>query len=167
MIRQWIALTSASGLALMSAWAFAAREEIEFFVSVDIPTLNFYVIPSEPDWIHREQRLPWNVNTSTLGGLRRDFDVKHDSSAIEARLESFPYLTNGRDSRENINLRVSFNGKELSHHPVPLQVVTAEEAMAGSRVRLEIEPREQPGGYKPGDYYGTVNIIFNAAAPGG
>ncbi|HJR30220.1 MAG TPA: fimbrial assembly protein, partial [Pseudomonas sp.] len=74
MIRQWIALTSASGLALMSAWAFAAREEIEFFVSVDIPTLNFYVIPSEPDWIHREQRLPWNVNTSTLGGLRRDFD---------------------------------------------------------------------------------------------
>lgn len=167
MIRQWIALTSASGLALMSAWAFAAREEIEFFVSVDIPTLNFYVIPSDPDWIHREQRLPWNVNTSTLGGLRRDFDVKHDSSAIEARLESFPYLTNGRDSRDNINLRVSFNGKELSHHPVPLQVVTAEEAMAGSRVRLEIEPREQIGGYKPGDYYGTVNIIFNAAAPAG
>lgn len=151
----------------MSAWAFAAREEIEFFVSVDIPTLGFYVIPSEPDWIHREQILPWNVNTSTLGGLRRNFDVRHDSSAIEARLESFPYLTNGRDSRDNINLRVSFNGKELSNHPVPQQVVTAEEAMAGSRVRLEIEPREQVGGYKPGDYYGTVNIIFNAAAPAG
>lgn len=158
---------SAGGLALTSAWAFAAREELEFFVSIDIPTANFYVIPSEPDWIHREQRLPWNVNTSTLGGLRRNFDVKHDSSAIEARLESFPYLTNGRDSRDNINLQVTFNGKELSNHPVPTQVVTAEEAMAGARVRLEIQPREQGGGYKPGDYYGTVNIIFNVATPGG
>ncbi len=167
MIRQWIALTSASGLALTGTWAFAAREEIEFFVSVDIPTLNFYVIPSEPDWIHREQRLHWNVHTSKLGTLRRNFDVKHDSSAIEARLESFPYLTNGRDSRENINLRVTFNGKELTNNPFPQQVVSAEEAKLGVRVPLEIEPREQAGGYKPGDYYGTVNIMFSAAAPAG
>lgn len=167
MIRQWIALTSASGLGLMSAWAFAAREEIEFFVSVDIPTLGFYVIPSESDWIHREQVLPWDVHTSRLGSVRRNFDVRHDSSAIEARLESFPYLTNGIDSRENINLRVTFNGKELSHNPFPLQVVSAEEAMTGVRVPLEIQPREQAGGYKPGDYYGTVNIIFSVAAPGG
>ncbi|MDZ5433665.1 CS1 type fimbrial major subunit [Pseudomonas fluorescens] len=165
MIRQWIALTSASGLALMSAWAFAAREEIEFFVSVNIPTLNFYVIPSEPNWIHREQVLPWDVNTRKLGGLRRTFDVKHDSSAIEARLESYPHLANGRDSRENINLLVSFNGKELSHHPVPQQVVTAEEARGGARVMLEIKPRDDST-YYPGDYYGTVNIIFNVAAPG-
>ncbi|WP_085684566.1 MULTISPECIES: CS1 type fimbrial major subunit [unclassified Pseudomonas] len=167
MIKQWITVMSATGLALVSAWTFAAREELEFYVSVHIPTLNFYVIPSEPDWIHREQRLHWNVNTSTLGTLRRNFDVRHDSGAIEARLESVPYLTNGRDSRENINLRVSFNGKELSDRALPLQVVSAEEARIGTRVMLEIEPREQAGGYKPGDYYGTVNIMFSAAAPSG
>jgi hypothetical protein len=167
MIKQCIALTSAAGLALLSNWAFAARETLEFYVSVDIPTLDFYVIPSESDWIHREQILHWDVSTDRLGGLRRNFDVRHDSGAVEARLESYPYLTNGRDSRENINLRVLFNGKELSHNPQPVQVVTAEEARVGVRVPLEIEPREQVGGYKPGDYYGSVSIMFNAAAPGG
>ncbi|MGE1176564.1 CS1 type fimbrial major subunit [Pseudomonas sp. BW7P1] len=167
MIRQWMALTSAAGLGLISTWAFAAREELEFYVSVHIPTLQFYVIPSEPDWIHREQRLPWDVNTSTLGSLRRHFDVRHDSSAIEARLESFPYLTNGKDPNAHILLRVFFNGKLLSHDPVPQQVVTAEEARKGARVLLEIQPVEQSDGYKPGDYFGTVNLMFNAAAPQG
>lgn len=147
--------------------AFAAQEKHIFEVSVDIPTLGFYVIPSETDWIHREQTLPWNIHTSTLGGLRKHFDVKTDSSAIEARLESFPYLSSGGDSRDNIVLRVSFNGKELSHDLMPQQVVSVEEAMAGSRVPLEIQPREQAGGYKPGEYYGTVNIVFNVAAPAG
>ncbi|MCX2544565.1 fimbrial assembly protein [Pseudomonas sp. 91RF] len=167
MIRQWMALTSAAGLGLMSTWAFAAREELEFHVSVDIPTLQFYVIPSEPDWIHREQVLHWDVNASALSTLRKHFDVRHDSSAIEARLESFPYLTNARDSQQHIILRVFFNGKELSHEPVPQQVVSAEEAKAGARVLLEIQPVKQFDGYKPGDYYGTVSLMFNAAAPRG
>ena len=79
-----------SVMALMSAQAFAAREEHTFEVSVDIPTLGFYVIPAESNWIHLQQTLPWNINTSTLGGLRKNFDVKHDTSAIEARLEAEP-----------------------------------------------------------------------------
>lgn len=147
--------------------AFAAQEKHTFEVSVDIPTLSFYVIPSEGDWMHREQTLPWDIHTSTLLGLRKSFDVKTDGSAIEARLESFPYLTAGGDSRDNIVLRVSFNGHELTQDPTPRQVVSAEDAMAGHRVALEIVPREQAGGYKPGEYYGTVNIVFNVAAPAG
>jgi hypothetical protein len=147
--------------------AFAAQEKHIFEVSVDIPTLGFYVIPSEADWIHREQTLPWDIHASTLRGLRKSFDVKTDGSAIEARLESFPYLSSGGDSRDNIVLRVRFNGKELSHDPIPQEVVSVEDAMAGSRVHLEIDPREQAGGYKPGEYYGTVNIVFNVAAPAG
>jgi hypothetical protein len=102
---------------------FAAQEKHTFEVSVDIPTLGFYVLPSEADWIHREQTLPWDIHTSTLLGLRKSFDVKTDGSAIEARLESFPYLTAGGDSRDNIVLRVSFNGKELAQDPAPRQVV--------------------------------------------
>ncbi|UVM26357.1 fimbrial protein [Pseudomonas sp. B21-021] len=146
---------------------FAAQEKHTFEVSVDIPTLGFYVLPSEADWIHREQTLPWDIHTSTLLGLRKSFDVKTDGSAIEARLENFPYLTAGGDSRDNIVLRVSFNGKELAQDPTPRQVVSAEEATAGRRVQLEIVPREQADGYKPGEYNGTVNIVFNVAAPAG
>jgi hypothetical protein len=99
-----------------------------------------------------------------LGGLRKYFDVKHDTSAIEARLESEPYLSNGNEA-ENIYLRVSFNGQALSHDAQPRQVVSAQEAMAGSRVRLDIEPTIPTGGYKPGSYYGNVLLVFSAVAP--
>lgn len=153
-----------SVMALMSAQAFAAREEHTFEVSVDIPTLGFYVIPAESNWIHLQQTLPWNINTSTLGGLRKNFDVKHDTSAIEARLDAEPYLFNGRQD-QNIYLRVTFNGQELSHDEKPRQVVSAAQAMAGGRFPLEIQPKVPAGGYKPGTYYGTVQLIFSAAAP--
>lgn len=147
--------------------AFAAQEKLTFEVSVDIPTLEFYVIPSEPDWIHLQQHLPWRVHDATLGGLSKNFDVKADSSAIEARLENFAILSSGPGAGDYISLRVTFNGVELSHDPLPRQVVSREEAVVGKRVRLEIEPRPQAEGYKPGDYYGSVNIMFNVAAPAG
>ncbi|MNV97276.1 hypothetical protein D3C71_1923770 [compost metagenome] len=116
------------------------------------------------DWIHREQVLPWNIHTKSLEGLRKNFDVRHDTSAIEARLETEPYLSNGRDD-QNIYLRVSFNGRELSHDPRPREVVSADQAMAGGRFALEIQPKVPAGGYKPGQYFGNVQLIFTAAAP--
>ncbi|MFJ2282376.1 CS1 type fimbrial major subunit [Pseudomonas sp. NPDC087803] len=164
MTKHLISATFAGLLALCSASLFAAREEHRFEISVDIPTLGFYVIPAETDWIHRPQILPWNVSTSTLGGLRKYFDLRHDTSAIEARLEREPYLSNGRDE-QNIYLRVSFAGKPLSHEALPRQVVTAEQARIGGRFALEIEPIVPVGGYKSGSYYGNVHLIFNAAAP--
>ncbi|EJM64994.1 hypothetical protein PMI30_03454 [Pseudomonas sp. GM50] len=150
--------------ALMSSLAFAAREEHRFEVSVEIPTLGFYVIPAESNWIHREQTLPWNLHTSTLEGLRKNFDVKHDTSAIHARLESEPYLSNGRDE-QNIYLLVSFNGKELSHDPLPREVLSRAQAVAGGRFPLHIQPKVPAGGYKPGRYNGNVQLVFSAAAP--
>ncbi|MEN5313801.1 CS1 type fimbrial major subunit [Pseudomonas koreensis] len=151
-------------MALMSAPVFAAREERTFEVSVDIPTLGFYVIPAESNWIHLQQTLPWNISNSTLGGLRKNFDVKHDTSALQARLDAQPYLSNGRQGQE-IYLRVSFNGRELSHDPQPREVVPAAQAMAGGRFTLEIQPVVPAGGYQPGTYYGSVHLIFSAAAP--
>lgn len=146
------------------AQVFAAREERTFEVSVDIPTLGFYVLPAETNWIHLEQTLAWNINTSKLEGLRKNFDVKHDTSAIEARLDAEPYLSNGR-AEQNIYLRVTFNGQELSHEATPRQVVSAPQAMAGGRFPLEIQPKVPAGGYKAGTYHGAVQLIFSAAAP--
>lgn len=166
MIKQSAIVLCVGAMTLMSAQAFAAREEHSFEVSADIPTLGFYVLPSESNWIHIEQTLPWNINTSRLEGLRKNFDVKHDTSAIEARLDAEPYLFNGRDE-QNIYLRVSFNGQELSHDAQPREVVSKAQAMAGGRFPLEIQPKVPAGGYKPGTYYGSVNLIFSAAAPAG
>jgi hypothetical protein len=163
MIKQSLMILCAGVLTLFSAESFAAREEHRFEVSVDIPTLGFYVIPAETDWIHRAQILPWNISTKSLGGLRKHFDLRHDTSAIEAQLESAAFLSNGRDE-QNIYLRVSFADTVLTHE-TPRQVVSAEQARAGGRYALEIQPITPASGYKPGNYYGNVHLIFNAAAP--
>ncbi|MFJ4194327.1 fimbrial assembly protein [Pseudomonas sp. NPDC089534] len=148
------------------AEAWAARETLEIDVSVTVPTRAFYVLPAEPGWIHRQQVLPWNYPDSTLGGFSKNFDVRHDTSAIEARLESVPYLSTGR-AGEEIALRVRFNSVELSADPGFRQVLTKAEAAAGKRVPLEIDPVVPAGGYKAGDYSGNVLLLFNATAPAG
>ncbi len=155
---------------LIGAWAsstaFAARESHHFDVFVSIPTLAFYVIPSDPGWIHREQQLPWNLTASTLGGLRKFFDVKNEAGSIEARLEGRPYLSNGTEAHD-IGLRVLFNGT-LLNDAENSEVVSMADAIAGKRVVLEIVPVPPADGvYKPGNYFGNVNMIFNAVMPGG
>jgi hypothetical protein len=158
----FVALMAITGLMSEASWG--AREEHTFEVSVIVPSRSFYIIPSDPGWIHQAQRLNWNYTTSTMGGLRKYFDVRHDTSAIEARLDSSPYLSNGKPGEE-IALRVSFNTVQLSADAQPRQVVTQAEAAIGTRVLLDIQPVKPPGGYKPGDYDGNVLLLFNAKAP--
>jgi hypothetical protein len=144
---------------------FSAREEHRFDVVVTIPSLAFYVIPADPGWIHREQQLPWNITSSTLGGLRKYFDVRNEAGSIEARLEGRPYLSNGTAAHD-IDMRVLFNGKLLSEQQSS-EVVSLSDAASGKRVLLEILPMPPADGvYKPGNYFGNVNMIFNAVMPG-
>ena len=145
--------------------AFAAREVHHFEVFVTIPSQAFYVIPADSGWIHREQQLPWNLVTSTLGSLRKYFDVKNEAGSIEARLEGRPYLSNGTDAHD-IGLRVLFNGHVLNELNSS-EVVSMSDAAPGKRVLLEIVPMPPDDGvYKPGSYFGSVNLIFNAVLPG-
>jgi len=164
MNKQCIAVALAAVTGLVSTGAWAARESHWFEVFLSIPSRPFYIIPSESDWIHVTQQLVWDYPRSTLKGLRKNFDVRHDTSAIEARLESEPYLSSGKDS---IALRVRFNEVELSAGPGFRQVLTKEEAATGKRVPLVIDPIEPSGGYRAGEYAGTVMLLFNARAPGG
>ncbi|WP_438299699.1 CS1 type fimbrial major subunit [Pseudomonas sp. NMS19W] len=151
--------------ALNIGTAGAARETLNFEVTLTIPSQSFYILPSEPDWIHRPQQLMWNLPDSTLGGFSKNFDVRHDTSAIEARLDSAPYLSTGKPG-ETIALRVRFNNVELSADPVFRQVLSKSEAAAGMRVPLQIDPVKPVGGYRAGEYFGNVLVLFNARAPG-
>jgi hypothetical protein len=163
MFKKLTIVFSLAGAMLGSVEAFAAIEKHTFEVSVTVPTLAFYVLPADPDWIHREQRLPWNVMTSTLGSLRKSFDVKNEAGSIEARLESRPYLSNGTAAHD-IALAVLFNGRLLSERE-SIEIVDRDEAALGKRVLLEIVPVPPDGVYKPGDFFGSVNMIFNAVMP--
>ncbi len=165
MNRRKIALVTLTGLLLACTCAHAAREVQEFEVSVSIPTSSFHVLPADPGWISREQRLPWSLLNSTLGGLRKDFDVKNEGGAIEAQLDGVAYLSSG-ESRHDINLQVVFNGKVLKVGEA-VEVVSSVDAKQGRRVLLEITPQIPDDGiYKPGSYFGNVNMMFNAVLPG-
>ena len=141
-----------------SAWGAVERETFELYVT--IPTADFYVLPLDPQLVQREQRLPFSTITSDLSPLRAIYVVKNSNGSIGARLGEEAYLSNGLD---RIDLRVRFNGVELTLDSA--QVVSATEARPGRQVPLEIAAIKPDDDYKPGDYYGTVHMVFDATAP--
>ncbi len=138
----------------------AAVERETFEVSVTIPTADFYVLPVDPQLVQREQVLAYNPVSSTLATLRAPFDVKNIGGAIGARLDQQPYLFNGTD---RVDLRVSFNGVELGL--AQSEVVSTADARPGKRVGLEIAAIKPDDDYRPGHYFGTVHMVFDAIAP--
>jgi hypothetical protein len=139
---------------------FAAREVQTFDVSVRIPTADFYVLPVNSQFLEREQKMSWNPVTETLGTLREDFDVRSVLGGITARLGAEPTLFNGLES---IVLNVMFNGQRLDLSDN--LVVPEDEASAGKRVPLVIAAEKPDAGYRPGQYHGSVQIIFDALRP--
>jgi hypothetical protein len=162
MFEKWITVISTVCLTLSSAYAYAVMERETFEVSVSIPTAEFHVLPVDPGWMGHEQKLHWNLATDELGSLRKQFDVKNTHGAIAARLSEEPYISNGREV-DNIALAVMFNRIKLTVDNA--QVITASEANIGKRVELLVAAIKPDDGYKPGDYFGSVHLIFEALAP--
>lgn len=147
-------------LALLSFSAFAVRDEATFHVSITIPSSDFYVLPINPLFLELEQVMNYNVATDRLSSLREHFDVKNVLGGINARLGFEPVLSNGR---ELIPLTVTFNGQDLAL--LDTLVVSETDAKAGKRVPLVIAAVAPEGGYQSGQYYGSVQIIFDALQP--
>lgn len=80
--------------------------------------------------------------------------------AVDAYLAYEPVLFNGRD---NIALTVTFNQQVLGLDA--MRVVPEAEARVGKRVLLEIAAQKPEDGYLPGQYFGNVQIIFDALRP--
>lgn len=144
-------------------WAtavFGAREEVLFDVTVTIPTHEFYVVPVNPAFVENEQQMKWNMGNETLEPLRADFDLHSSSGPVRARLGYDPTLGSLHNS---IALKVIFNGHVLVLGDTV--VATQSEALPGLRVPLRIEAVKPDGGFKPGEYYGAVLILFDSPIP--
>ena len=150
-----------TGGAVFSPAAQAVREVQVFDVSVTIPTQDFYVLPITPGFLEREQQMIWDLVPGRLRPLREHFDVKSSAGGINARLGALPTLFNG--GRTYIDLSVTFNGQVLSLEDT--LVVPQDEARQGKRVLLDISAIEPPDGFTPGDYYGSVELLFDAVRP--
>ena len=151
-------LFSTLTLPLLPAWGTVERETFE--VLVTLPTVDFHVLPVDPQLVEREQPMQFNTLTSGLLPLRANYEVKNANGAINARLAEEAYLSNGRD---RIDLLVLFNNVVLSLDSN--RVVSAAEARPGRRVGLEISAVRTDEDYAPGNYHGTVHMVFDAVAP--
>lgn len=155
-------LAIAASLALWMQAGFAAREEQIFEVTVSIPTADFYVLPVDSRFLEHEQIMSWDSSRETLKPLRALFDVRNVSGGITARLGHEPQIFNGEDL---IGLSVKFNNQLLTL--TDTVVVPETEAKTGARVPLAIEIIKPQDGFRPGEYYGSMIIIFEAQTPSG
>ena len=149
-----------TALLASSPTAWAIQERQSFDISVTIPVHEAYVLPSEPDWMGLDQLLPWDLVKAELGRLRKSFEVKNLAGGVAARLGNTPYLSDGNN---RIDLRVLFNQVPLGLDAT--EVISADQARPGTRAQLDISAIKPEGGFRGGDYYGTVQIVFDFLAP--
>lgn len=161
-MKVWIA----APLAMLMSANLMAAEGIEHQVTVtaQIPTEAFYVqqIGGE-NWMNTPQKLAYGSHNKKLSKLNKQLDVKSTIGAIKGYLTNPAVMTSGGD---NIALTVKVGGVTLS--TTSIEIVKADDAKTGKVIGLEVIPVDAPvAGYKPGNYQGVVNMIFESEAPKG
>jgi hypothetical protein len=146
-------------LALQSSMAFAAGEASHSISLVaHVPTNGFYVVPTDPDLVNKDQDMSYQPTTGRMGEVNGFFDVRNNNGSVHASLDSTPKLISGAQS---IDLKVEFNNKELTL--TPQQVVGEAESDVNYRAPLKISARGTT--FQPGDYTGIVAMTFDAVPP--
>ena len=140
-------------LALGSSGAFAAGEAAHSIsIVAHVPTNGFYVVPTDPDLVNKDQDMSYNPSTGAMRTVDGHFDVLHTAGKVNARLEGTPMLIGGS---KTIALKVELNGKQLT--TTSQEVVGADE----SNIRYRAPFKISAVGAKPeaGDYTGIVTMV--------
>lgn len=146
-------------LALQSSMAFAAGEASHSIsLKANVPTNGFYVVPTDPDLVNKDQDMSYQPTTGRMGEVNGFFDVRNNNGSVHASLDAIPKLIAGAQS---IDLKVEFNNKELTL--TPQQVVGEAESDVNYRAPLKISAKGT--GFQPGDYTGVVAMTFDAVPP--
>lgn len=152
-------------LALVFAGPAMAVDPIEKQVTVTatVPTEKFFVDPVGGNWMSDPQDMAWNASQETLQPIRKQLRVKSTTGAISAYLLHPPAMTAGAGS---IGLDVRVNGAALG--TASAVVVPAPQAASESVVDFMIAAKEAntvDKKYLPGNYQGTVNMMFETVTP--
>ncbi len=159
MLKKFAIAAPLAVLALQSSMAFAAGEAAHSInLIAHVPTNGFYVVPTDPDLVNKDQDMSYQPSTGKMGEVNGFFDVRNNNGSVHASLESAPKLISGADS---IDLKVEFNNKELTL--TPQMVVGESESDANYRAPLKITAKGTT--FQPGDYTGVVAMTFDAVAP--
>lgn len=146
-------------LAMGSTGAFAAGEASHSINLVaHVPTNGFYVVPTDPDLVNKDQDMSYQPTTGKMAEVNGFFDVRNNNGSVHASLESQPKLVAGNTS---IDLQVMLNNKQLTL--TPQMVVGEAESDVNYRAPLKISA--VGSNFQPGDYTGSVAMIFDAVPP--
>ncbi|MDH2078219.1 CS1 type fimbrial major subunit [Pseudomonas atacamensis] len=156
-----IAIAAPLALLAMSSTAFAAGEASHSInLIAHVPTNGFYVVPTDPDLVNKDQDMSYQPTTGKMADVNGFFDVRNNNGSVHASLESLPKLVAGNTS---IDLQVMLNNKELTL--TPQMVVGESESDVNYRAPLKISAKGS--NFQPGDYTGSVAMIFDAVPPVG
>ncbi|MGA5586646.1 CS1 type fimbrial major subunit [Pseudomonas siliginis] len=156
-----IAIAAPLALLAMSSTAFAAGEASHSISLIaHVPTNGFYVVPTDPDLVNKDQDMSYQPTTGKMADVNGFFDVRNNNGSVHASLESLPKLVAGNTS---IDLLVMLNNKELTL--TPQMVVGESESDVNYRAPLKISAKGS--NFQPGDYTGSVAMIFDAVPPVG
>lgn len=146
-------------LALGSSGAFAAGEAAHSInIVAHVPTNGFYVVPTDPDLVNKDQDMSYQPNTGKMAEVNGFFDVRNNNGSVHASVDTAPKLISGSNS---INLQVAINNKILT--TTPQEVVGEAESDVNFRAPLKISA--VGSNFQPGDYTGVVAMTFDAVPP--
>lgn len=107
-------------LALGSSGAFAAGEAAHSIsVIAHVPTNGFYVVPTDPDLVNKDQDMSFRPSTGKMGEVNGFFDIRNNNGSVHASVDSTPKLISGASSAD---LKVTLNNVELSTTPQPVNI---------------------------------------------
>ncbi|WP_110972582.1 CS1 type fimbrial major subunit [Pseudomonas huaxiensis] len=148
-------------LLLASTGAFAAPEPIEgqFTVTGTVPTESFSII-DPGNWMSVPQTLPWNELGIGFAGFREQLLMKSTVGPISGYLLEPAQISNG-DSVIPLSVSINSVGMALT----PRMIVKAEDAASGKLVDFHTSVSSSGIKYVPGDYSGTLSMMFETTAP--
>ena len=144
---------------LMTGRALAAEQQM-YEVFVDIPAVSFYVLPDDARLLVEAVTLEWDISSGGFAPVRTHFTVLNHNGGFNVKLEEAAVLRRS-DRRAQLELEVKLNGTSLSTNS---KLIVAH-AKTPTRLALDIKANVPSGGYSPGDYFGSVNLIFEPPAP--
>lgn len=148
-------------LAMTSTGAFAAGEASHSISLIaHVPTNGFYVVPTDSDLVNKDQDMSYQPSTGKMRDVVGFFDVRNNNGSVHASLESQPKLIAGNTA---IDLEVMLNNVQLTL--TPQMVVGESESDVNYRAPLKISAKGS--NFQPGDYTGSVAMIFDAVPPVG
>jgi len=147
-------------LALFMTCRVLAAEQQIYEVFVDIPGVSFYVLPEEARLSVDGLALEWDVSNGGFAPFRTHFTVLNSNGGLSVKLEESVVLHRS-DKTSQIELEVKLNDTSLSIN----SKLIVDDAKTPKRLALDIKANMPRGGYIPGNYVGSMSLIFEASPP--